>query len=98
MYFSIHCVRQVCSPLDRLEAGLGMHFPKQSWLTVFITRQLASTLLWHRQCLEHGRTSTSFCALLMAACCWMDVFSSATEVTVDEVSVEKESMMQKDQG
>lgn len=29
MYFSMQFVKQVCSPLDREEPGLGTHFSKQ---------------------------------------------------------------------
>lgn len=29
MYFSMHWVKQVCSPLDREEPGFGTHFWKQ---------------------------------------------------------------------
>jgi hypothetical protein len=33
MYFSMHCVRHVCSPADRLAPGRGTHFSKQFSLT-----------------------------------------------------------------
>jgi hypothetical protein len=33
MYFSMHVVTHVCSPLDRDAPGLGTHFSKQfSWI------------------------------------------------------------------
>jgi hypothetical protein len=33
MYFSMHEVKQVVSPLESDEPGLGTHFSKQCWLT-----------------------------------------------------------------
>jgi hypothetical protein len=33
MYFSMHCVKQVVSPLESEEPGLGTHFSKQCSLT-----------------------------------------------------------------
>jgi hypothetical protein len=33
IYFSMHCVKHVVSPLDNEEPGLGTHFSKQCSLT-----------------------------------------------------------------
>lgn len=35
MYFSMHWVKQVDSPLDREDPGLGTHFSKQCSLTFY---------------------------------------------------------------
>ena len=35
MYFSMHWVKQACSPLDREEPGFGTHFWKQCSLIFY---------------------------------------------------------------
>lgn len=37
MYFSMHWVKQVLSPLDKEDPGLGTHFSKQ-WPLIFYGR------------------------------------------------------------
>lgn len=70
MYFSMHVVKQVSSPLEREVPGLGTQRSKQCSLS-FWKHQLAFVRLFLTIIYSGGRTSTSWRAFCMAASCWI---------------------------
>lgn len=69
MYFSMHVVKQVSSPLEREVPGLGTQRSKQCSLSFWEFQISISIFLFLDACSE--RTSTSWRAFCIAASCWI---------------------------